>query len=78
MGSTHDDRAGGTQLPFVLNKALGYATRIRDRVLAQLHGVGRAGIRVLLRVGVRRERSRHHGEESQGAQFQHDGALQVG
>src|SRR5450830_1940504 len=64
------DGAGRTELPFVLGKAKGYATRIWNSVLAEPHRIRRAGIRILLGIGDCRQGCRdHHGDESNGAQF---------
>jgi hypothetical protein len=49
--SIEHDGAGGAELPFILNKAKGYATRIWNSVLAEPHRIWRAGIRILLRIG---------------------------
>ena len=73
------DGTGRTELPFVLDKAKGYATRIWNSVLAEPHRIRRAGIRILLRIGDCRQGCRDHdNNESNGAQFTHDVALQFG
>jgi hypothetical protein len=72
------DGAGGTELPFVLNKAEGYATHIWNSVLAKPHRIRCAGICILLSIGDCRERSHNRDDESHGTQFQHDTALQFG
>jgi hypothetical protein len=70
------DAAGGAELPSVLDKTEGYATRIRDSVLAKPKRIRCAGICILLRICDCGERSHDHGEEGNGAQFTHDVALQ--
>jgi hypothetical protein len=70
------DGAGGAELPSVLDKTEGYATRIRDSVLAKPKRIRCAGICILLRICDCGERSHDHGEEGNGAQFTHDVALQ--
>jgi hypothetical protein len=73
------DGTGGAELPFILDKTEGHATLIRDCLLAQPHRIRRAGIRILLGIGDCRQWCRdHHGDESNGAQFTHDVALQFG
>jgi hypothetical protein len=42
--------AGGAELLFILNKALGYATRIRDSVPAKPHRIRRTSI--CIRLGI--------------------------
>jgi hypothetical protein len=65
--------AGGAELLFVLDKALGYATRIRDSVLAKSHRIRRTCICILLSIGeCRQGRRDHDNNESNGAQFTHD------
>jgi hypothetical protein len=65
--------AGRAELLFVLDKALGYATRIRDRVLAKPHRIRRTCICILLGIGeCRQGRRDHDNNESNGAQFTHD------
>jgi hypothetical protein len=69
--------AGGAELLFVLEKALGYAIRIRNSVLAKPHRIWRAGVCILLSIGnCRQGRRDHNHDESNGAQFTHDVALQ--
>ena len=46
--------AGGAELLFILNKALGYATRIRDSVPAKPHRIRRTCICIVLRISDRR------------------------
>ena len=46
--------AGGAELPFILRKALGDATRVRYCAPAKPHRVGRARICVALRISDRR------------------------
>ena len=46
--------AGGAELLFILNKALGYATRIRDSVPAKPHRIRRTCIYLVLRISDRR------------------------
>jgi hypothetical protein len=46
--------ASGAELLFILNKALGYATRIRDSVPAKPHRIRRTCIRIALRKSDRR------------------------
>jgi hypothetical protein len=46
--------AGGAEFLLILNKALGYATRIRDSVPAKPHRIRRTCICIILRVGDRR------------------------
>src|ERR1039457_5647246 len=73
------DGTGGAELPFILDKTEGHATLIRDCLLAQPHRIRRAGIRIRLGIGDCRQGCRdHHGDESNGAQFTHDVALQFG
>jgi hypothetical protein len=72
------DGAGGTELPFILDKAMGYATHIWNSVLAEPHRIRRAGICILLRIGDCREWSHNRDDESHDAQFKHDVALQFG
>ena len=70
---------GGAELPFVLHKALGYATCVRNSVLAKPHRIRRARICILLSVRECRQGCRDHDrddDESNGAQFTHDVALQ--
>jgi hypothetical protein len=45
--------AGGAELLFILNKTLGYATRIRDSVPAKPHRIRRTCICILLRISDR-------------------------
>jgi hypothetical protein len=45
--------AGGAELLFILNKALGYATRIRDSVPAKPHRIRRTCLCILLRISDR-------------------------
>src|ERR1700688_2098973 len=68
------DGAGGAELPFVLDKTEGYAIHIRDSVLAKPHRIRRAGICILLSIGDCGQRSRDHGDESNGAQSKHGAA----
>jgi hypothetical protein len=70
--------AGGAQLLFVLHKALGYATRIRDSVQAKPHHIRRTCICILLRIGKCGERSYDRDYESDSAQFNHSVSLQFG
>jgi hypothetical protein len=73
------DGTGRTELPFVLDKAKGYATRIWNSVLAEPHRIRRAGICILLSIGDCWHGCRDHdNNESNGAQFTHDVALQFG
>ena len=65
-------------MPSVLDKTEGYATCIRDSVLAKPHRIRRAGICIRLGIGDCGERGRDHDDESKGAQFMHDIALQFG
>jgi hypothetical protein len=46
--------AGGAELLFILNKALGYATRIRDSVPAKPHRIRRTRICIRLCISDRR------------------------
>jgi hypothetical protein len=65
--------AGGAELLFVLDKALGYATFVRNSVLAKPHRIRRARICILLSVRECRQGCRDHdNNESNGAQFTHD------
>ena len=63
-------------MPFVLGKTKDHATYIRESVLAKPHRIRRAGIYLLLGVGDCGERGRESQDESNGAQFVHDVALQ--
>jgi hypothetical protein len=72
------DGAGGAELLFVLDKALGYATGIRDSVLAKPHRIRRTCICILLRIGDCGERSHDRDYESNSAQFTHSVSLQFG
>ena len=83
-GGTRGTRAlkhygtGGAELPLVLDKTEGHATRIRDSLLAEPQRVRRAGICIRLGIGDCGERGRDHDDKSNGAQFTHDVALQMG
>jgi hypothetical protein len=46
------DGTGRTELPFVLDKAKGYATRSWNTVLAEPHRIRRAGICILLSIAI--------------------------
>ena len=77
--TTEHEGAGGAKLPFVLDKAEGYATHFRDSVLAKPHRIRRASIYIRLGIGECRQGGcDHHDDESNGAQFTHDVALQFG
>lgn len=65
-------------MPSVLDKTEGHATLIRDSVLAKPHRIRRAGICIRLGISDCGEWGRDHDDESNGAQFMHDIALQFG
>jgi hypothetical protein len=68
--------AGWAESLFILDKALGYSTRIRDSVLAKPHRIRRTCIYILSHVCDRGERRHDHYYESNSAQFTHSVSLQ--
>ena len=69
--------AGGTELLFVVGKAKGHAAHIWNSACAEPHRIRRAGICILLSIGSCWQGCRDHdNDESNGAQFTHDVALQ--
>lgn len=71
MWTIKHNGAVGAELPFVLDKAERYATGIRDSVLAKPHGIWRAGVCILLRIGDSGKRSHDREHESNSAQLKH-------
>ena len=70
--------AGGSKLPFVLDKAEHHAALVRECLLAKPYRIRRAGIDILLGVGGRGQLGRKHQDDSNGAEFAHHVALQFG
>ena len=69
--------AGGIELLFVVGKAKGHAAHIWNSACAEPHRIRRAGICILLSIGSCWQGCRDHdNDESNGAQFTHDVALQ--
>lgn len=71
--------AGGIELLFVVGKAKGHAAHIWNSACAEPHRIRRAGICIRLSIGNCWQGCRDHDrddDESNGAQFTHDVALQ--
>jgi hypothetical protein len=65
------DGTGGAELPFVLGKTKGYATHIRDSVLAKTKRIWGTGNCILLRISKCGKRCQSHDYQKNSAQFRH-------